>query len=70
VSSEACVLTLRLGSHKQAPRIAMNQLLDFIVHYPTVTATLALAGGLAVAGAWMSVRAYLGKRRRKSAGRR
>jgi len=48
----------------------MNQLLDFIEHYPTVTATLALAGGLAVAGAWMSVRAYLGTRRRKSAGRR
>jgi hypothetical protein len=44
----------------------MNQLFDFIVHYPTVTATFALAGGLAVAGAWMSVRAWLAERRRKS----
>jgi hypothetical protein len=48
VSSRACVSTFGLGSHKQAPRIPMNQILDFIVNYPTVTATLTLAGGLAV----------------------
>jgi|SRR5215831_37473 len=59
-------------------RVAMRQrpdpmklILDFIVQYPTVTATLALAGGLAIAGAWMSVRARRAERRRRSdSGRR
>jgi hypothetical protein len=43
----------------------MRQILDFIVYYPTVTATLALAGGLALAGLWKSARAWLAERRRR-----
>src|SRR5215475_14417828 len=43
----------------------MRQILDFVVYYRTVTAALALAGGLAFAGAWKSARAWLAKRRRK-----
>jgi hypothetical protein len=43
----------------------MENVLHFIVYYPTVTATLGLAGGLAIAGIWVSLRARLGQRRRK-----
>ena len=43
----------------------MTRVYNFVVDYPTVTATLALAGALAIAGLWLSMNARLAERRRR-----
>jgi hypothetical protein len=43
--------------------IEVRSVLDFLVHYPTVVATFALAGAVTAIGTWRSIAAWYNRRR-------